>query len=182
MMINSHSFKTLSVILLLLNSFSSFAQQSTADSTLLAAQPNFLKSRLKATDPLFVKDITVLKKFVVLDSVDIEILKPQILYTVLSESSVDSVVTYRTLVNAIQSFKQNIGYAEFRKGILLYKQMAAIKVNPENWLNDQALFRRLGFTKADLEDFLSFISKSENKNLNYREAYLAYMKEIDNLQ
>ncbi|RZL52753.1 MAG: hypothetical protein EOO93_22110 [Pedobacter sp.] len=179
---NTNSFKILFAILLFLNSFSSFAQQSAADSKLLAEQPNFLKSRLKSTDSLFVKDIVVLKKFVALDSVDIEILKPQILYTVLSESNVDTMVTYQTLVNAVRAFKQNIGYTEFRKGILLYKQMASIRVNPENWQNDQALFRRLGFTEADLEDFLSFISKSENKNLNYKEAYLAYMKEIDNLQ
>lgn len=169
-------------VLLLLSSTFTFAQQAAVDSNLLSEQPNFLKSRLKATDTLFVKDINVLKKFVELDSLDIEILKPQILYTILSDSNVDTTVTYKTLVAAVKSFKQNIGYAEFRKGILLYKQMASIKVNPQNWPNDQALFRRLGFTEADLEDFLSFISKPEHQNMNYKEAYLAYMKEIDSLQ
>ncbi len=179
---NSHSITILTTALLLLLSMVTFAQQTNDEQRLLSEQPNFLKSRLKATDSLFVHDITVIKKFVALDSVDVEILKPQILYAVLSDSKVDSVVTYQTLVNAVRAFKQNIGYAEFRKGILLYKQMALIKVNPENWKNDQALFKRLGFTEADLEDFLLFISKPENKNLNYKEAYLAYMKEIDNLQ
>ena len=159
-----------------------FAQQTNDEQSLLSEQPNFLKSRLKASDSLFIKDITILKKFVELDSVDLEILKPQILYTILSDSNIDTIVTYKTLVGAVKAFKQNIGYSEFRKGMLLYKQMAGIKVNPENWPNDQALFRRLGFTEADLEDFLSFISKSEHKNMNYREAYLAYMKEIDSLQ
>jgi len=179
---DSQSFKFPLTFILSFASIFSFAQQSEVDTKLLSEQPNFLKTRLKSTDSLFLKDIGVLKKFIALDSVDMEILKPQILYTVLSESNVDTIVTYKTLVNAVQAFKQNIGYAEFRKGILLYKQMAAIKVNPENWKNDQALFRRLGFTEADLEDFLVFISKPENKNMNYKEAYLAYMKEIDNLQ
>lgn len=179
---NSRHFKFLAIILLLTVSISAAAQQPNEESKILAEQPNFLKFRLKSTDTLFAKDIAVLKKFVALDSIDIEILKPQILYTILSDSNVDTTVTYKTLVNAVQGFKRNVGYTEFRKGILLYKQMAGIKVNPENWSNDQALFRRLGFTAADLEDFLSFISKSENKNMNYKEAYLAYMKEIDSLQ
>ena len=179
---NIHSFKFFATTLLLLSSIFTFAQQATVDSKMLSEQPNFLKSRLKASDSLFVKDITVLRKFVELDSVDIEILKPQILYTILSDNNIDTVVTYKTLVDAVKAFKNNIGYSEFRKGILLYKQMASIKVNPENWVNDQALFRRLGFTEADLEDFLLFISKSEHKNMNYKEAYLAYMKEIDSLQ
>lgn len=167
---------------LLLVGISSSAQQNNNDSQLLSLEPNFLKARLKASDSLYLKDISILQKFVALDSADLEILKPQILYTILSESNVDTVVTYKKLVEAVQSFKQNIGYAEFRKGILLYKQMAAIKVNPSNWGNDQLLFRKLGFTEADLEDFLLFISKPERKELNYKEAYLAYMKEIDSLQ
>ena len=167
---------------LLLVGISSSAQQNNNDSQLLSLEPNFLKARLKANDSLYLKDISILQKFVALDSVDLEILKPQILYTILSESNVDTVVTYKKLVEAVQSFKQNIGYAEFRKGILLYKQMAAIKVNPSNWENDQLLFRKLGFTEADLEDFLVFISKPQHKELNYKEAYLAYMKEIDSLQ
>ncbi|MGV3546045.1 MAG: hypothetical protein ACO1N4_03210 [Pedobacter sp.] len=167
---------------LLLVGISSSAQQNNNDSQLLSLEPNFLKARLKASDSLYLKDISILQKFVALDSVDLEILKPQILYTILSESNVDSVVTYKKLVEAVQSFKQNIGYAEFRKGILLYKQMATIKVNPSNWENDQLLFRKLGFTEADLEDFLLFISKPQHKELNYKEAYLAYMKEIDSLQ
>lgn len=159
-----------------------FAQQNPDNEKLLSTQPNFLKARLKANDSLFVEDIAVLKKFVTLDSIDLEILKPQILYTILNESHVDTIVTYKKLVEAVQLFKQNIGYSEFRKGMLLYKQMAAIKVNPANWENDQLLFRKLGFTEADLEDFLLFISKPAHKDLNYKEAYLAYMKEIDSLQ
>lgn len=179
---NIHFLKLLSTSLLLFTSLFVTAQQNTDDEKLLSAQPNFLKTRLKASDSLFVEDIAVLKKFIALDSIDVEILKPQILYTILSESSVDSVVTYKKLVDAVQLFKQNIGYSEFRKGMLLYKQMAAIKVNPSNWENDQLLFRKLGFTEADLEDFLLFISKPAHKDFNYKEAYLAYMKEIDSLQ
>ncbi len=179
---NTNTFKSLSIAILLLVSFFATAQQTVADQKLLLQEPNFLKGRLKATDSLFVKDLTVLKKFIAFDSIDVEILKPQILYAVLSESKVDSIVTYRTLIDAVKQFKEGIGYSEFRKGIILYKQMAAIKVNSENWEKDQMLFRKLGFTEADLEDFLLFISKPENKNLNYKEAYLAYMKEIDSLQ
>ena len=159
-----------------------YAQENTADQSILSKEPNFLKTRLKSTDSLFLTDINVIKTYVTLDSIDIEILKPQILYTVLIEAKVDSAVTYQTLINAIQAFKEGIGYAEFRKGIILYKQMALIKVNPQNWPNDQALFRKLGFTEADLDDFLLFISKAENKDMNYKQAYLAYMKEIDNLK
>lgn len=166
----------------MLTSTFSFAQQTHDNQKLLAQEPHFLKTRLKSTDSLYLKDLSVVKRFVALDSIDLEILKPQILYNILSESKVDTTVTYQKLVDAVKDFKQNIGYAEFRKGILLYKQMAAVKVNPKNWENDQILFRKLGFTEADLEDFLLFISKPEHQNLNYKEAYLAYMKEIDSLQ
>lgn len=179
---NPLSLKFLMTSFLLSLGFVAFSQENTEDQKLLSQKPNFLKTRLKASDSLFLKDISVLQKFVALDSVDLEILKPQILYTILSESNVDTVVTYKKLLESVQAFKQNIGYAEFRKGILLYKQMAAVKVNPSNWENDQLLFRKLGFTEADLEDFLLFISKPERKELNYKEAYLAYMKEIDSLQ
>ena len=171
----------LTSLLLFITSFG-YAQENTTNQQLLAKEPHFLQSRLKSTDSLFLEDINVIKKYVQLDSVDLEILKPQILYAVLVEAKVDSAVTYKTLINAIQTFKGGIGYAEFRKGILLYKQMASIKVNPQNWINDQVLFRKLGFTEADLDDFLLFISKAENKEMNYKQAYLAYMKEIDNLK
>jgi len=168
--------------LLLIASFFTHAQEIPNNKKLLAEQPNFLKARLKSTDSLFVKDVAVLKKFITFDSLDLEMLKPQILYAVLGESKIDSVITYKTLIDAIHTFKQGIGYTEFRKGIILYRQMATVKVNPDNWEKDQTLFRKLGFTEADLEDFLLFISKPEHQNLNYKEAYLAYMKEIDNLQ
>lgn len=172
----------LATFLLLFITYFSYAQKNTADQSTLSKAPHFLQSRLKSTDSLFLEDISVIKKHIQLDSVDLEILKPQILYAVLIETKVDSAVTYKTLIEAIQTFKGGIGYTEFRKGIVLYKQMAAIKVNPQNWSNDQVLFRKLGFTEADLDDFLVFISKAENKEMNYKQAYLAYMKEIDNLK
>lgn len=179
---NNNILSYLLVIIMTLASHLSFAQRLTTEEKLLVSTPNFLKKRLTPTDPLFLDDINVIQKYIELDSIDVEILKPRILYAMLIESKVDSAVTYRTLVNAIQIFKSGIGYAEFRRGIILYKQMASIKVNPQNWANDQTLFRKLGFTEADLEDFLLFISKAENKELNYKQAYLAYMKEIDNLK
>jgi len=179
---NSTASSYLLVLVITILSHSSFAQRLTAEEKLLASTPNFLKKRLTATDSLFLDDINVIKKYMEIDSIDVEILKPRILYAMLIESKVDSAVTYKTLVNAIQAFKGGIGYAEFRRGIILYKQMAAIKVNPQNWANDQTLFRKLGFTEADLDDFLLFISKTENKELNYKQAYLAYMKEIDSLK
>lgn len=181
-MINNLGFKLIFTSILLITASTVHAQTSVSNHELLAKEPNFLKSRLKSTNSLYLADINTIKKFINLDSIDLEILKPQILYSILSESKIDSTVTYKTLVDAVQSFKQHIGYSEFRKGILLYKQLATMKVNPDNWQNDQALFKRLGFTEADLEDFLLFISKPENKDLNYKEAYLAYMKEIDSLQ
>jgi len=179
---NKENPRLLIILLLLLIASFSYAQENTATRQLLSKEPHFLQTRLKSTDSLFLEDINVIKKHVQLDSIDLEILKPQILYAVLIEAKVDSAVTYQTLIDAIQTFKSAIGYAEFRKGIVLYKQMAAIKVNPQNWSNDQVLFRKLGFTEADLDDFLVFISKAENKDLNYKQAYLAYMKEIDNLK
>lgn len=169
------------ILFLLISAYSAPAQENPNDKQLLARQPNFLKTHLKTTDSLFIQDVAVLKKFIVFDNVDTALLKPRILYAVLRESNIDIAATYQTLVDALRTFKQGIGYIEFRKGIILYRQMATIKVNPANWEKDQELFRKLGFTEADLEDFFLFIAKPENKNLNYKEAYLAYMKEIDSL-
>lgn len=169
------------LILMWVLSLTVCAQQPIVQTNMLQKQPNFLKHRLKATDSLFIEDIKVLKQFIDFDTVDVELLKPQLLFTILSESKPDTIVTYQNLIKAVNAFKQGIGYLEFRKGIVLYREMANLKVNPSNWEKDQLLFRKLGFTEADLEDFLLFISKPENKALNYKQAYLAYMKEIDSL-
>jgi hypothetical protein len=166
------------LLLTILIGFTAVAQQQLE---VLQKQPNFLKARLKHNDPLFIEDVELLKQFIDFDSVDVELLKPQLLYTIVSETKPDTVITYQKLIAAINSFKQGIGYVEFRKGIVLYREMAGLKVNPKNWEKDQLLFRKLGFTEADLEDFLLFISKPENASLNYKQAYLAYMKEIDSL-
>ena len=179
-MTKNHLITLAFTIILFLFGLTAEAQEGTVNQKLLTEQPNFLKQPLKASDSLFIQDIAVLKKFVLLDSLDEAML---ILLVILSDSQpTDSTITYQKLIDAIQTFKKGIGYTEFRKSLILYKQMAALLVNPDNWEKDQLLFKRLGFTEADLEDFLLFISKSENKKLNYKQAYLAYMKEIDSLQ
>lgn len=172
--------KSCFIVLASLLSFFAKAQKASSND-LLKQEPHFLNVRVKATDSLFLADLKVLKQFIPFDGVDNELLKPQLLAAIVSEAKPDTVVTYQKLIDVINTFKQGIGYIEFRKGIVLYREMAELRVNPNNWEKDQLLFRKLGFTEADLEDFLLFISKPENKNLNYKQAYLAYMKEIDNL-
>jgi hypothetical protein len=54
-------------------------------------------------------------------------------------------------------------------------------VNISNWDTDKQLFIKLGFTESDLEDFKEYISQRAPKNINYKEAYVGYMKEIEAL-
>ncbi len=162
-------------------SLSAFAQNYTINDG-LNITPHFLKVKLKATDSLFKEDLKILKQHIQFDDIDTAILKPNLLYFLMAEKSTDTLANYQTLINTVTKFKNDIGYKELRKGIILYRELASLTVNPQNWQQDQQLFRRLGFTEADLEDFLLFISKLENKELNYRAAYLAYMKEIESLQ
>jgi hypothetical protein len=160
--------------------FACFAQKD-INSDELSNTPFFLQKKLKVADTLFQKDLSVLKKHITFDDVDTAILKPNLLYFLMAEKATDTLANYQTLINTVTKFKNDIGYNELRKGIILYREMANLTVNPSNWQQDQTLFRRLGFTEADLEDFLLFISKPENKELNYRAAYMAYMKEIESL-
>lgn len=173
--------KKLIQILFLLSSFATMANAQQQPQSSLTDTPNFLKKQLKATDSLFIQDINILKNHISFAQIDSAILKPNLLYFLLSEKATDTLLNYQTLINTVKKFKEDIGYKELVKGIVLYKEMQALKVNPKNWEHDQHLFRKLGFTEADLEDFLSFIAKPENANLTYKEAYLAYMKEIENL-
>ena len=136
-MSKNHNIILLSAISLFLFGFDTQAQEGNVNQKILNEKPNFLKQRLKATDSLFIQDIAVLKKFVALDSLDEEMLKPQILLVILSDSQpTDSIITYQKLVNAIQIFKKGIGYTEFRKGVLLYKEMKQIwKISCCSFLN-----------------------------------------------
>jgi hypothetical protein len=145
----------------------------------LKKQPYFATHKTLSTDSLFLQDLKVIKHFVMLDSIDVELLKPNILAALmLEQANAGKATTFQVLINYFKEFKSTIAYKDFRKGVLLYRNMEGQKVNLSNWEVDKELFVKLGFTEADLEDFQDYILNRAPKNINYKEAYTGYMKEI----
>lgn len=172
--------RLLLMVFFLLNANVTLGQLSTNDP--LDKVPHFIKNGAYTPDSLFVKDLAMLKTHIGFDSLDTKILKKSVLTELLYQDiSVRAPYTYTKLIAAIQTFKKSIGYIELRKGLDIYERLKNLPVNPVNWSNDKKLFERLGFTEADLEDFIIFISKPANNKLTYKEAYVAYIKEIDSL-
>lgn len=157
-------------------------RQTKAEEALLDQKPYFADHRAGATDSLFIRDITILKHFITFDEVEAELLKGPVLKEILSnEVEKNKPATYRTMVDFMTDFRRTIAYKDFVSGVLLFRDLENRKVNPKNWDTDQALFVKLGFTESDLADFRVYINEPKHSKLSYKEAYLQYMKEIDEL-
>jgi hypothetical protein len=171
------------LLLALFGSVDSTAQETFPYDTFLKKQPYFAANKAMPTDSLFLQDVKILKHYLDLDSIDMELLKTNVLSALmLDQVNAGKASTFKVLVDYFKDFKSSISYQDFRKGVLLYRKMERQPVNLSNWDTDKQLFVKLGFTESDLEDFKEYISERAPKNINYKEAYVGYMKEIDALQ
>ena len=165
--------------LLFINVSSGVAQNQFSYESFLQKQPYFVAHKTLPTDSLFLQDLKIIKHFVKLDSVDAELLKPNVLTVLmLDQVNAGKEATFQVLINYFNDFKKSIAYADFRKGLLLYRDMERQKVDLNRWEKHKELFVKLGFTEADLEDFKDYIINRAPKDINYKEAYVGYMKEI----
>lgn len=170
------------VIFICLNLTFCYAQQSVDCDKVLAKEPYFVKNEVSQNDSLYLKDLAILKTCGKFSETDSLLFKGSIFLAVMDKQLADtSNVTYASVIKAINLFKQTNTYKEFLEGVTLYKSLESKKVNTATWETDKALFVRLGFTVADLEDFKEFISNEKHQNLTYKQAYILYMKEIDAL-
>lgn len=162
-------------------SFSSRAQ-TIYQPEVLTQEPYFAKHRAKPSDSLFKRDVSILKYFGKFNGPDTGLLKAPVLGTILFDQvSAGKKATYQTIIDYLLRFKETDGYREFLNGFLLYKKLEDKKVSVADWENDKIFFVRMGFTEADLEDFKSYISMPTHQQMTYKEAYSAYMKELDEL-
>jgi hypothetical protein len=172
--------------LLLLSLFASVdcaAQEKFPYESFLKKQPYFATHKVMPTDSLFLQDVKILRHYVDLDSIDMELLKPNVLSALMLEQvNAGKASTFKVLIDYFKDFKSSISYQDFRSGLLLYRKMERQPVNLSNWDMDKQLFVKLGFTESDLEDFKEYISQRAPKDINYKEAYVGYMKEIEALQ
>lgn len=166
-----------------LNSMFCYAQQFIDCEKVLAKEPYFVKNEVSQNDSLYLKDLSILKNCGKFSDTDSLLFKGAIFLAIMDKQLAEtSNVTYLSVINALNLFKQTNTYKEFLDGVTLYKSLESKKVNPATWETDKALFVRLGFTVADLEDFKEFISNEKHQNLTYKQAYILYMKEIDALE
>lgn len=157
-------------------------RQSIPDEAVLDQKPYFADHQVKTTDSLFLKDINILKSSGSFEGVDAELLKAPLLKEILAgEIERNRPATYRTVIDFMKDFKRTSAYTDFISGVVLFRELENRKINLKNWENDQALFVKLGFTASDLEDFRHFIGKRKHRKLSYKQAYLQYMKEINDL-
>lgn len=146
----------------------------------LDKEPYFVRHKGQDKDSLLQKDIRILKHCGNFESIDSVFLNgPMLGALMLDQVRTGKPATYRTLIAYFTAFKQTIAYKDFVKGLTLYKQIEAKKVNLENWEADKELFVRMGFTVADLEDFKAFLAGVAAENLSYKAAFTRYMSEIE---
>ena len=162
---------------------SCLAQDKFPYESFLSKQPYFAANKALATDSLFLQDLKIIRHYVMLDSIDAELLKPNVLAALmLDQVNAGKAATFQVLIDYSHDFKSSIAYVDFRKGLILYKDMERKQVDLDNWNQDKELFVKLGFTEADLEDFKDYILNRAPKNINYKAAYVGYMKEISELK
>eukprot|EP01132_Coremiostelium_polycephalum_P014068 gene14068-17102_t len=148
----------------------------------LDEEPYFVRHQAHAADSLFVRDVQILKRHGKFEGLDTALLKAPVLAAVMvQEVRAGKKASYRTLIDYFLVFRQSEAYAEFIKGLSLYKELESKKVDSATWEKDKLLFVRMGFTDSDLEDFKAYISETAHQNMTYKEAYTAYMKEIEAL-
>ncbi|MGY4385758.1 hypothetical protein ACVWYN_002804 [Pedobacter sp. UYP24] len=147
---------------------------------LLDKKPYFLGHHVTAKNSLFMNDLKILRYCGNFIGSDTLLMNGTILLTVLQDQvELSNLASYRDVVGAINAFKKTNNYREFMESLLLYQSLENKKVAPKDWEKDKQLFVRLGFTEADLEDFLRYISDSAHNKFTYKQAYIDYMKEID---
>lgn len=148
----------------------------------LDRKPYFADHAVTAGDSLFLKDIIVLKESGHFEGVDSELLKAPLLKEILAnEITRNRPATYRTIIDFMTDFKRTSAYTDFISGVQLFRALENKKIDLKNWVHDQELFLKLGFTASDLEDFREFIGKRRHRKLSYKQAYLRYMQEIEDL-
>jgi hypothetical protein len=151
-------------------------------SSYLDHTPGFLQKDSASADSLFKNDVMVLEQLWHFDSIDAALLKKPVLSVMLRDQvAMGKPATYRTIIESITNFKRTEAYQDFITGIILYRKLAAMPVNLQNWDTDKILFARMGFTESDLDDFEKFLRKPEQANMTYKQAYMGYMKELDGL-
>ncbi|SMD05244.1 hypothetical protein [Pedobacter africanus] len=156
------------------------AQDVTDCEKLLDTEPYFVRHKGTDKDSLLQKDIRILKHCGNFESIDSVFLKgPMLGALMLDQVRIGKPATYRTLIEYFAAFKKTLAYKDFVKGLVLYKEMAAKKVNLDNWDADKELFVRMGFTAGDLEDFKGFLAGVASENLTYKAALTRYMSEIE---
>ena len=179
-----NAFVCLIVLSLFLSGISKVeAQDKFQYDSYLQKQPYFAANKALVTDSLFLQDVKILKHYIVLDSIDMELLKPNVLSVLmLDQVNAGKASTFEVLINYFKEFKASISYQDFRQNVLMYRRMESLKVNLDHWDTDKELFVKLGFTESDLDDFKDYIRKRAGKNISYKEAYVGYMKEIEALK
>lgn len=181
--VNPTSLKIVFILLLTGISILSFGQSAADDcSKILDTEPYFVKHHVKPTDSLLLHDIAVLKHCGSFDQIDSELLKGPVLSAVMNaEMDKGRPATYRTIINYVIDFRKTEEYKEFKTGVLLYRSLENKTVNLKDWDSDQMLFVRMGFTASDLDDFKEYISAPEHQKMTYKQAYVAYINEIEAL-
>ena len=156
--------------------------QSTFKEGVLDEEPYFAMHNGRLNDSLFLRDLRILRHFGTFDGVDSSLLKAPVLANMMIEQvRAGKAASYRSLIQYIADFKKTEAYQQFTQGVQLLKKLQDKKVDPANWEEDKLLFVRMGFTESDLDDFKNYISSPEKSELTYKQAYTAYMKEIEAL-
>lgn len=165
--------------------FSCFAvaQQVIDCEKILDTEPYFVRHKSAAGDSLLKRDIAILKHCGNFEAVDSVFFKGAMLGALmLDQVRIGKPATYRTLVDYFKDYRKTAAYKDFVKGLLLYQQIAAKKINLDNWETDKELFVRMGFTVTDLDDFKQYLLGLSAEGLTYKAALTRYMSEIEGMR
>ncbi len=165
------------IIPLLLLALTSSCQNTPADCDKILNKVPYM-ARYGASEPInsdsLIQDVSILKNCGRFDSIDVELLQPQLLgVLMIKDITENKEVTYRSLLNRINEFKKTDDYPKIREVIVIAKKLAGKIASASEFEKDKELLKKI-MTSEDLAAFKIFLEKNGSQTMTYRDAIARY--------
>lgn len=166
---------------IVLSMLTTFGQNNTIDcNTILDKVPYFVRqSKGIVAEDSVLMDMQVLKNCGHLDEIDSMLLSlPMLASLMMMEETIDKEITYKTLLNLIDTFKQSESYIDFRNTMTAYKTLEVKIATPNITEEDRATLTKLGIDSAEIEALQLFIRDYPVPNSSFKEVLQAYSESM----
>lgn len=159
------------LVFLLFPSTACFSQVSRNCEKLLDKTPYFVSHQVSMLNDSVIEDLRILAECGKFDSIDRELLNPQMLgVIIMSDPSASKELSYRSILKRYEDFKLTKSYTIIRNGKLLETKV----VDLSNWESDKQVFVSAGMPEAEIEKFKAYLDKNIGQKQTYKQAFAAY--------